>query len=95
MIFRKTLLATTMLMVPLAAEAQTANEPVTGVYVGAGGGFNIKVNPNINNITSNIPVPVGLTRPMQTFRLELVQRLRERWATDLVTGCVSSFPGTG
>ncbi len=67
MIFRKALLATTMLMVPLAAEAQTVNEPVTGVYVGAAGGFNIKVNPNINNITSNIPGAGGLNTPNANF----------------------------
>ena len=67
MIFRKALLATTMLMVPLAVEAQTANEPVTGVYVGAAGGFNIKVNPNINNITSNIPGAGGLNTPNANF----------------------------
>ena len=63
MILRKVLLATTMLMVPLAAEAQTASEPVTGPYVGAAGGFNIKVNPNINNITSNIPGAGGINTP--------------------------------
>ena len=67
MIFRKALLATTMLMVPLAVEAQTANEPVTGVYVGAAGGFNIKVNPNINNITSNIPGAGGINTPNANF----------------------------
>ena len=43
MIFRKALLATTMLMFPLAVEAQTASEPVTGPYVGAAGGFTIGV----------------------------------------------------
>src|SRR5271167_956549 len=63
MIFRKALLATTMLMFPLAVEAQTASEPVTGPYVGAAGGFNIKVNPNINNVTSSIPGAGGIPTP--------------------------------
>src|SRR5271154_6323826 len=60
MIFRKALLATTMLMVPLAVEAQTASGPVTGPFIGAAGGFNIKVNTNINNITSDIPGAGGI-----------------------------------
>jgi OmpA-OmpF porin, OOP family len=63
MIFRKALLATTMLMFPLAVEAQTASEPVTGPYIGAAGGFNIKVNPNINNVTSSIPGAGGIPTP--------------------------------
>jgi OOP family OmpA-OmpF porin len=63
MIFRKALLATTMLMVPLAAEAQTVTEPVSGLYVGAAGGFNIKTNPNINNLAGSGPGGVGITTP--------------------------------
>jgi OOP family OmpA-OmpF porin len=55
MSFRKTLLATAILMFPVAVEAQTPPEPVTGVYVGAAGGFNIKANPNINGVASDIP----------------------------------------
>lgn len=55
MFFRKALLATTMLMVPLAVRAQAPSEPVTGPYVGAAGGFNVKSNPNINNLTGNRP----------------------------------------
>jgi len=52
-----------MLMLPLAAEAQTPTEPVSGVYLGAAGGFNIKTNPNINNVVSNIPGAGGITTP--------------------------------
>jgi hypothetical protein len=39
-----------MLVFPVAVEAQTPAEPVTGLYVGAAGGFNVKTNPNINNV---------------------------------------------
>src|ERR1700722_6230575 len=42
-----------------------------------------------------VPVALGLRRPTRIYRPELAQRLREPWATDLVTGCVSSFRGTG
>jgi OmpA-OmpF porin, OOP family len=63
MIFRKTLLATTMLMFPLAVEAQTATEPVSGPYIGAAGGFNIKTNPNINNLAGSGSGGVGITTP--------------------------------
>ena len=56
MALRNALLAATILMVPLAARAQTPpTEPVTGIYVGAAGGFNIKTNPSVNNIVSNTP----------------------------------------
>ena len=34
-----------------------------GLYVGAAGGFNIKSNPNINNIVSDIPGAGGITTP--------------------------------
>lgn len=61
MILRKLLLATTILALPLAAQAQT--EPVTGIYVGAIGGFNIKTSPNVNNIQSNIPGSAALSTP--------------------------------
>jgi outer membrane protein OmpA-like peptidoglycan-associated protein len=52
-----------MLMVPLAAEAQPPTEPISGIYLGAAGGFNIKTNPNINNVQSNLPGAAGLTTP--------------------------------
>ena len=60
--FRNALLATTILMFPLAVEAQTP-EPVSGVYLGASGGFNIKPNININNAVSNVPGAGGITTP--------------------------------
>jgi OOP family OmpA-OmpF porin len=52
---RKVLLITTMLALPLAAQAQAPTEPVTGIYVGAAGGFNIKTAPSINNVVSGTP----------------------------------------
>jgi OOP family OmpA-OmpF porin len=63
MTIRNLLLATTMLMLPLAAQAQAPQEPVMGIYLGAAGGFNIKTSPNINNVTSNIPGAAGLVTP--------------------------------
>jgi OmpA-OmpF porin, OOP family len=58
MSLKKTLLAATFLSLPLAAQAQ----PVTGIYVGAGGGVNIRnqVNQNGFRITSENPGWVGL-----------------------------------
>src|SRR3954470_15719404 len=55
MMVRKALLTSTILMLPLAAEAQAPAEPVTGPYVGVMSGFNVKSNPNINNLTGNRP----------------------------------------
>jgi OmpA-OmpF porin, OOP family len=52
---RLALLATTLLTLPFAAEAQTMAPPVSGIYVGAAGGFNIKSNPNVNNVQSTQP----------------------------------------
>ena len=63
MILRKTLVATTVLMFPLAVQAQMPAEPVTGIYLGAAGGFNIKTNPNINGIETNIPGAAGRATP--------------------------------
>ena len=63
MSFRNSLLATTVLVFPVAAEAQMPAEPVTGIYLGAAGGFNIKTNPNINGIETNIPGAAGRATP--------------------------------
>jgi hypothetical protein len=63
MTFRKALMAGSLLLLPVAAFAQTPTEPVTGLYLGAAGGFNIKSNPNVNHITSNLPGAGGLTTP--------------------------------
>lgn len=63
MALRKALLAATILMVPLAAQAQTPTEPVTGFYLGAAGGFNIKTSPSINNVVSNTPGGVFVNTP--------------------------------
>jgi OmpA-OmpF porin, OOP family len=63
MIIRKTHFAATLLMFPVAVLAQTAPAPVFGPYLGAAGGFNIKTNPNINNVTSSLPGAGGLTTP--------------------------------
>ncbi len=63
MSFRNAVLATTILMFPVAVEAQTSSEPVTGIYLGAAGGFNIKSNPNINNVVSDIPGAGGVATP--------------------------------
>ncbi len=63
MMIKKALLTTTMLMFPLAVLAQTPTGPVTGIYLGASGGFNIKSNPNVNNIHSDVSGAAGLTTP--------------------------------
>jgi len=63
MALRKAFLATTVLMLPLVVHAQPITQPVSGLYVGAAGGFNIKANPNINNIQNNLPGAAALTTP--------------------------------
>src|SRR5208282_305898 len=71
MILRKVLLATTMLMLPLAAEAQAPQEPVTGIYLGAAGGFNIKTSPNVNNIVSSRPGAAAISTPNTSISTSL------------------------
>jgi hypothetical protein len=69
---RKVLLVTTILTVPLAAEAQTPpTEPVTGLYVSAAGGFNIKTNPSVNNVVSNTRGGVFLNTPNASLSTKL------------------------
>lgn len=63
MVVRKAFLASTLLTLPLAAEAQAPSYPVTGPYVGVMGGFNVKSNPNINNLTGNRPGGGGVVTP--------------------------------
>jgi OOP family OmpA-OmpF porin len=63
MTIRKVLLATTMLMLPLAARAQAPQQPIFGIYLGAAGGFNIKTSENINNVISNFPGAAGVATP--------------------------------
>jgi OmpA-OmpF porin, OOP family len=45
--FRSALLAATVLAVPFAAQAQ----PVTGLYIGAGAGVNVKNSPQLKNLS--------------------------------------------
>src|SRR3984957_7762292 len=61
--FRSALLRTTILVFPIAVEAQNSQGPITGVSLGAAGGFNIKTNPNINGIETNIPGAAGRETP--------------------------------
>jgi outer membrane protein OmpA-like peptidoglycan-associated protein len=50
--FRSALLAATVLAVPFAAQAQGWTPgPVTGLYIGAGAGVNIKDNPTLKNLS--------------------------------------------
>ena len=63
MAIRKWLFATTMLMLPLAAEAQAPQQPVLGIYLGAAGGFNIQTSQAVNNIMTNLPGAAGLAAP--------------------------------
>ena len=55
MSFRKILLASTLLALPLAAQAQ----PITGVYIGAGAGVNLKQN---SDLDAKGPLGAGLPR---------------------------------
>jgi OmpA-OmpF porin, OOP family len=71
MSLRKAILTTTMLILPLAAQAQTPPEPLSGLYLGGAGGFNIKASPNVNNITSNLPGAGGLMTPNTSLSTNL------------------------
>jgi OOP family OmpA-OmpF porin len=68
---RTVLLATTMLMLPLAVQAQEPSQPISGIYLGGAGGFNVKASPNVNNITSNVPGAAGLTTPNTSLSMNL------------------------
>jgi OmpA-OmpF porin, OOP family len=68
---RNVLLATTMLMLPLAVQAQEPSAPVSGIYLGGAGGFNVKSSPAVNNITSNVPGAAGLTTPNTSLSMNL------------------------
>src|SRR5690349_17486136 len=56
---RLRLLASSLLALPMAAHAQLGNEPVplgypvSGLYIGAEGGFNVGGNENFKNLSSN------------------------------------------
>ena len=64
MTIRSGLLAATFLIAPVAVEAQTLGYPVSGLYIGAAGGFNIKSNPSVKNLSSNLnPNSTGLSTP--------------------------------
>ena len=55
MTLRSTLLAATMLAVPFVAQAQAQAQPVTGLYIGAGVGVNLKTDENIKNLRLTTP----------------------------------------
>jgi OOP family OmpA-OmpF porin len=61
MSFRNALLATTVLILPVAVEAQTPPAPVKGIYFGAAGG--IETNPNVNSVVSDSPGAAGRAAP--------------------------------
>jgi OmpA-OmpF porin, OOP family len=54
--FRSALLAATVLAVPFAAQAQ----PITGLYIGAGAGVNVKSNINVKNLSETNTTTGGL-----------------------------------
>jgi OmpA-OmpF porin, OOP family len=66
---RHVLLATSILALPLGARAQMVAEqplgyPVSGLYIGAAGGFNLKGNESIKNLSSNLrTLSSGLSTP--------------------------------
>jgi outer membrane protein OmpA-like peptidoglycan-associated protein len=61
--FKKALLAATVLALPLAAQAQ----PITGVYVGAGAGFNQSMNADV---TSDRNFAAGVTGAQRKASIE-------------------------
>jgi outer membrane protein W len=65
MTLRGVIVAGTVLVAPFAADAQAPlGYPVTGLYIGASGGFNIKANPSVKNLSGNLnPDSTGLSTP--------------------------------
>jgi OOP family OmpA-OmpF porin len=61
--FRSGFLAATFLLTPLALHAQTLGYPVSGLYIGAAGGFNIKANPSVKNLSSSLSTGTGISTP--------------------------------
>ena len=61
--FRSGFLAATFLLTPIALQAQTLGYPVSGLYIGAAGGFNIKANPSVKNLSSSLSAGTGLSTP--------------------------------
>ncbi len=57
--FRSTLLAATVLAVPFAAQAQ----PVTGLYIGAGVGVNLKSDVDVKNLQQKNTLTGGVSTP--------------------------------
>ena len=72
----KRLALATLFVLPIAAHAQMEapplGYPVTGLYVGAAGGFNIKGSESIKNISSNLrPLGAGVSTPNLTVNSSL------------------------
>ena len=61
--FRSGFLAATFLLMPIALQAQTLGYPVSGLYIGAAGGFNIKANPSVKNLSSSLSTGTGISTP--------------------------------
>ncbi len=67
--FRGLLLATSILALPLGARAQMVADqplglPVSGLYVSAAGGFNLKGSELIKNLSSNLrTLSTGISTP--------------------------------
>ena len=61
--FRSGLLAATFLLTPIALQAQTLGYPVSGLYIGAAGGFTIKANPSVKNLSSSLSTGTGISTP--------------------------------
>ena len=60
---RSGLFAAIFLLVPFGVEAQTLGYPVSGLYIGAAGGFNIKANPSVKNLSSSLSTGTGISTP--------------------------------
>ena len=82
---RSALLAATILSIPVAVQAQ----PVNGLYVGAGAGFNYKQDQAFDSFNAN----VGPLAPAATNGLGLKLKYNIGWVgspasvTGLATGC--------
>ena len=61
--FRSGFLAATFLLTPIALHAQSLGYPVSGLYIGAAGGFNIKANPSVKNLSSSLSTGTGISTP--------------------------------
>ena len=86
---RSGLFAATFLLVPFEVEAQTLGYPASGLYIGAAGGFNIKANPSVKNLSSSLTPGTGISTPNMNLSTGIGAAAAGTIGYGLGTGCAS------